>query len=184
MPDLDVMSGNTNKEAVMADDQKPDPKPEPDTKPDAKPDPDAGAKKALDEERKARREAEKLAKDLEARLKELEDKDKSEVEKLRDEVTELTKKLGESDAKTLRSEVAIAKGLTAAQAKRLVGTTREELETDADEILEAFPTGGGTPKPPPSRKPAPNLRGGTEPDSNDQDVETDPAKLAANVPRF
>ena len=35
----------------------------------------------------------------------------------------------------LRTKVALAKGLTASQAKRLVGTTKEELEADADELL-------------------------------------------------
>jgi hypothetical protein len=36
---------------------------------------------------------------------------------------------------SLRAEVALAKGLTASQAKRLVGSTKEELEADADELL-------------------------------------------------
>ena len=44
-----------------------------------------------------------------------------------------------ADAKALRLEVAFEKGLTPAQAKRLVGATREELEADADDILENFP---------------------------------------------
>ena len=38
----------------------------------------------------------------------------------------------------LRLEIAAEKGLTPAQARRLVGNTREELEADADELLEAF----------------------------------------------
>lgn len=37
-----------------------------------------------------------------------------------------------------RLEVAMEKGLTPAQAKRLQGETKEELEADADEILELF----------------------------------------------
>ena len=35
-----------------------------------------------------------------------------------------------------RAEVALVKGLTPTQAKRLVGSTREELEADADELLK------------------------------------------------
>ena len=43
-----------------------------------------------------------------------------------------------AEARALRHEVAAAKGLTPAQAKRLAGTTKEELEADADEILADF----------------------------------------------
>lgn len=163
----------------MADDQDGD---EPTTT--KKPDADLGdaGKKALDEERKARREAEKALRDVQDQLKELTDKDKSEVEKLRDEVANLTKERDGDRLKVLRSDVAMAKGLTAAQAKRLVGSTQEELEADADEILEAFPAQGAA-TPPPSRKPsAAGLSGGGEP--NSERVETSPAKLAESVPRF
>lgn len=38
----------------------------------------------------------------------------------------------------LRLEVATAKGLTAKQAERLRGSTKEELESDADELLTTF----------------------------------------------
>lgn len=44
-----------------------------------------------------------------------------------------------AEAEALKLSVAFAKGLTPAQAKRLVGTSREELEADADDILEHFP---------------------------------------------
>lgn len=111
---------------------------------------DAG-KKALDEERAARREAEKQRKDLEARLKELEplaakakqleDSKKSETEKLGEKLTAAEKRAVEAEQRALRLEVAAAKGLTQVQAKRLVGTTKEELEADADELLTSF--GGG-----------------------------------------
>lgn len=162
----------------MADDNKPDP-----AKDDNKPDPTLGdaGKKALDGERKARRDAEKKVTDLEARLKEIEDKDKSEVQKLTDEVAALRKTATDHETKALRAEVAMAKGLSAAQAKRLVGTTKEELEADADEVLEAFPTPGGAATAPPGKKPVPDLRGGTEPNTDPE--ETDPAKLAESVPR-
>lgn len=128
-----------------------------DTTPPAPPAPSAPAdlgdagKKALDEERTARREAEKARKDLEARLKELEplaakakqleDSKKTETEKLGEKLTAAEKRAVEAEQKALRLEVASAKGLTQAQAKRLVGTTKEELEADADELLTSF--GGG-----------------------------------------
>lgn len=140
-----------------------------------------GGKKALEAERKARRDAEAALKDVQAQLKELTDKDKSEVEKLREEVASLTKDRDDAAAKALRHEIAAAKGLTAAQAKRLVGATKEELEADADEILEAFPSQGGS-TPPPSRRPAADLRGGSDP--NDGPDEMDPRKLAESVPPY
>jgi hypothetical protein len=39
----------------------------------------------------------------------------------------------------MRREVADELGLTPAQARRLVGSTRDELEADAADILEHFP---------------------------------------------
>lgn len=169
----------------------------PPTPPAPKPDDGLGdaGKKALDEERKARRDAEAQLKAAEARLKAIEDQGKTESEKragemkaLNDSVDALTKRLAESDAKSLRLEVATAKGLNAAQAKRLAGSTREELEADADEILEAFPAaaaggGGGLPKPPPppARKPVADLKGGNDPTEGDEPSIKD---IVAAVPRL
>lgn len=71
-------------------------------------------------------------------------KGESESDKLKRENQELKDKLakppGES-VETLKLRVALDKNLTAFQAKRLVGNTKEELEADADEILKAW---GGT----------------------------------------
>lgn len=54
----------------------------------------------------------------------------------------------EARADALRITVAAEKGLTPAQAKRLQGSTKEELETDADDLLKDFaPSGFGTPQP-------------------------------------
>ena len=41
-----------------------------------------------------------------------------------------------------RNSVALTKGLTPTQAKRLVGTTRDELEADADELLKDLQVDG------------------------------------------
>jgi hypothetical protein len=162
----------------MADDPTP-----PEPKPDPKPDPELGdaGKKALEAERAARRDADKQLRAVQEELKKLQDKDKSETDRLRDEVEQLKAQSAEGAAKALRAEVALSKGLSAAHAKRLVGTTREELEADADEILEAFPSPGGGATPPPGKRPVPDLKGGTDP--SDTPVETNPAKLAASVPR-
>lgn len=55
---------------------------------------------------------------------------------LEDRVAEIEKQAKTSEERALRAEVANAKGLTASQAKRLIGSTREELEADADELLK------------------------------------------------
>ncbi|MET9953515.1 hypothetical protein ABZ135_18460 [Streptomyces sp. NPDC006339] len=135
---------------------------------------DAG-KKAITEERAARRAAEQARKELEARLKELEplaakaqqleDAKKSEAEKLTEKLTAAEKRALAAEEKALRLEVATAKGLTPAQAKRLVGSTKDELEADADELLASF---GGTPPADssgkkPGRRPVEQLRPGGAP---------------------
>jgi hypothetical protein len=139
---------------------------------------DAG-KKALDEERAARREAEKARKDLEARLKDLEplaakakkleEASKTEAEKLTERATAAEKRATDAESKALRMEVAAAKGLTQAQAKRLVGATKEELEADADELLASFgpaqPDSGG--KGGKGKTPVANLRPGAMPNPPD-----------------
>lgn len=54
---------------------------------------------------------------------------------LEERVAQIEKQATDNEARAMRAEVANAKGLTPSQAKRLVGTTREELEADADELL-------------------------------------------------
>lgn len=81
-------------------------------------------------------------------------------------------------AQLLRRDVADEKGLTAAQAKRLVGSTLEELLADAD----AFLAEAGGEAPPSTRRPTERLRPGTG-DPNSEPDEMDPAALAAKVPR-
>lgn len=154
----------------MADDPNPqdDPKPEPTPDPEPAKDSDAlgdAGKKALDAERREKRAAEKRASELEARLKEFEDRDKTETQKLAERAEAAEKRAAELEAQAIRLEVASEKGLTPAQAKRLVGTTREELEADADELLSTFkPAEPGTPpsldlgqKPPAKRESTPGL---------------------------
>ncbi|MGW0933653.1 hypothetical protein [Streptomyces sp. NPDC002666] len=133
---------------------------------------DAG-KKALAEERRARREAEARLKELEplaAKARQLEDSKKTEAEKLTEKFTTAEKRAADAEAKLLRLEVATAKGLTPAQAKRLVGATKEELESDADELLASF-GGAGTTEPgtkkPTGKKPVEHLRPGGMPNPPD-----------------
>lgn len=81
------------------------------------------------------RELEPLA----SKAKELEDAGRTELEKLTARAETAERERGELQGRALRLEVAFEKGLTPAQAKRLVGGSREELEADADEILRDFP---------------------------------------------
>ena len=98
---------------------------------------DAG-KKALDAERREKRAALKERDELAARLKEIEDADKTESTRAIERAEAAEKAAAAAEARALRLEVASEKGLTPAQAKRLVGETRDELEADASELLETF----------------------------------------------
>lgn len=146
------------------------------TTPPASDDPDAGAKKALEAERSARREAEKKLKEIQGQLDRLLDKDKSEIEKLTAKLAEYERKAQEAEQRALRAEVAASKGLTPAQAKRLVGSSLEELEADADELLASFKPQEG---PPVSPKPTEQLRGGTDPT---EPVHVDVKALVDSIP--
>lgn len=78
--------------------------------------------------------------------------DKSELEKLAARVTSTEETLTTERTGRWRAEVANEKGLTAEQATRLTGSTKEELLADADTLLAAFPAAKpGTPKPDPSQ---------------------------------
>jgi hypothetical protein len=168
----------------MADDPTSDPKPDPK---DDKPDPDAGAKKALEAERKLRREAEKKANDLEARLGELENGKKGESEKLTEQIAKMQKDLEDERRQRHVIEVAAAKGLTPAHVKRLSGATREELEASADELLEDFPipekTDDDKKDPPPGGKPREQLKPGNgDPDTpvEETDIKAIGARMFAH----
>lgn len=53
-------------------------------------------------------------------------------------LAEQVAKTGEAELKADKILIGIEKGLNAKQAARLQGTTKEEIESDADEILELF----------------------------------------------
>jgi membrane protein involved in colicin uptake len=136
---------------------------------------------------KANREAAESRK----KLKEIEDRDKSDSEKLSERLAAAERRAEEAEAKAMRVEVAAAKGLTPAQAKRLTGTTREELEADADDLLASFnPKGSDTTdggqdrneggRPDVTGRPSEALRGGGDPSTTpDPDIR----KIVAEIPR-
>lgn len=135
------------------------------------------------QEAKNLRERLKAAEEKAARLDEIEQAGQSDVEKLTAKVAEYERKAQEAERRALVAEVAQEKGLTPAQAKRLVGNSLEELQADADELLTSFkPQEGDTDgTPPPEGKPTPHLRGGGDPTQAPET--TDPAQLAEMVPR-
>lgn len=136
---------------------------------------------------KANKEAEtarlelKSAKDA---LKKHEDAGKTELEKAQSAAQTAQYEADEAKQRALRMEVAMDKGLTLAQGKRLVGTTKEELEKDAEELLKEFgasANGSGDGKKPPQRKPAERLKTGTGSDESGPENVSD---IVAKVRRY
>lgn len=113
-------------ETVTADDAPPKPTKPTDTV-------DFWKAKAREQETRAKANAEAAL-----RLKDFEDRDKTEAQKLLERAEAAERRVAETETRALRLEVAAEKGLTPAQAKRLVGASRAELEADADELLETF----------------------------------------------
>lgn len=125
-------------------------------------------------------------------VKEAADKYKEYLDSQKDEQTKLTEErdrlLAElqqarEDAETsklneLRAEIADAKGLTLKQAKRLTGKTREELEADADDLLESFPT-PKTPTRSTSTRPIPT--GTSDPEKESEHKSFDATKKADEI---
>lgn len=122
------------------------------------------------------------AREAQARAKAYEDRDKTEAEKLEERAQSAETKADAASREAARLRVALNKGLTAAQAKRLIGDSEEELEQDADELLASFTTtddddgSQGL-----QRRPRERLRPGAAPSAEPE--ETDPRALAAKVPR-
>ena len=73
-----------------------------------------------------------------AKFDELDQASKTEQERLTERLAAAEARAAEIEGRALRLEVASENGLTPAQAKRLVGATREELEADAKELLATF----------------------------------------------
>lgn len=69
---------------------------------------------------------------------EIEAASKSEQERSAEALSTAERRAQEAESRALRLEIAAEKGLTPAQAERLVGTNRDELEADADELLSTF----------------------------------------------
>lgn len=96
---------------------------------------DAG-KRALQAERERARKAEadaKAAREELTKAKADQDTSKSEIQKVMDKLAAMEKRAEEADTRALRSEVAAAKGVPVGL---LSGSTKEELESSADALIE------------------------------------------------
>lgn len=116
-----------------------------------------------------------------AKLDELEAASRTDVEKAAQRAADAEQKAADAEARALRFEVASTKGLSAAQAKRLTGSTREELEADADELLDTFKP-AEEPKPTPGSAPKEQLRPGAAP-AEAEPTKEDIRKAIEAIPR-
>ena len=91
---------------------------------------------ALKNERRANKSLREQLAAANARIKEFEDRDKTDAEKASERIASLEKSNTGNAAKALRYEVAVDKQLPKVLAERLQGSTREELEADADNLLK------------------------------------------------
>lgn len=128
-------------------------------------------------------ESDQAREEAQAKITEHETKDLSELERVQRELAELKAAPPKTDDTALaRYEIALDKGLTRAQAKRLVGASREELSADADAYIEEHGLNGERDgERPPSRRPQPRLSTGLDTGDNDTGT-TDPSKLAGQLP--
>ncbi len=108
------------------------------------------------------RELEPLAQ----KAKDADEASKTEVQHAADAKTAAEQRAEKAESELLRINVGLTKGLTAAQTKRLVGSTQEELETDADAFLTEV---GDTPRRTSSlpRRPGEAPPAGTAPGATD-----------------
>ncbi len=132
---------------------------------------DAG-KRAIQKERERVKELERQIAELQPlaeTAKKAEEANKTELQRLGDQVAQLTQERDAATAERARLSVALEKGLTATQAKRLVGATPEEIAADADQLLSDLGIApGAVEEQEPEATPAPGnrqeqLAGGLDP---------------------
>lgn len=92
-----------------------------------------------------------------------EDEARPELERITARAEQAESRAGVAEQTALRYEVAFEQGLTFAQAKRLQGSTREEIEADAEEVKRDFPASTKDTKSPPAGKAREDLRPGAAP---------------------
>lgn len=124
--------------------------------------------------------------ELRTKVKEFEDAGRSDQEKLNERASGAETRATNAEREAARLRVALKKGLTETQAKRLVGDDEEALEKDADELLADFKSDnndetGVEVGQEPGLRPQEKLRPGAAPGATPE--KDDPASLAEQVPR-
>lgn len=138
------------------------------------------------------RKHEKDSKGYASKLKQYEDASKSDLERWEERATTAETAAGKAEARAKAMEIAIERApehATLAQvravAKRVRGDDDDALEKDADELFELLAPAPSESEPKPgsktSARPKERLKGGADPDEEFE--ETDPRKLAAQLPR-
>lgn len=179
-PDDDTDPGNDTDPDLPDDDVDPEP-----SRGDPEPDDEFDRDRALRTIRKQREVESALRRELRTlrdQVRQFEDASKSEEERRNERLSTAERTAAAATAEAARLRVALRKGLTETQAKRLVGETEEELEKDADELLESFASSDkkdedGDAK----RRPKERLKPGSVPDADPEP--DDPAALAQRVSR-
>jgi hypothetical protein len=98
----------------------------------------AAEEKTAQELRKARAAVRELRAKL-AERGEADETSKSEIQKAADRIAQAEGRAQEAELRALRVEIAHEKGLPAGMARRLQGSTREEIEEDADDLTKTMP---------------------------------------------
>jgi len=148
--------------------------------PDKDPAEEAEKWKAL--ARKHEAQAKKNA-DAAKRLEEIEEAQKSEQERLAEQADKAAKRAAQAELDALRYQVAFEKGLSAELMEFLNGESREDLEAKADKLARYQPIQQQEDEgQEPPRRPRERMRPGATPSAEPE--ETDPRKLAAQLPRF
>lgn len=115
--------------------------------------------------------------DAAEKLAEIEDSKKSEIEKATEKAAEAQKIADKASREAARLRIALDRGLTGDRAKtfakRLTGETEEELEADADDLLQFIPAeeaAGDTSSRLPREKLKPGASTDSDPDETDMNA--------------
>lgn len=102
-------------------------------------------------------------------LEKIREGQKTAEQKAADKAAEIERRASKAESDAARLRVALRKGLTETQAKRLIGDDEEALERDADELLASFVTQDAEPDTAedPKRRPTERLRSGAVPVADD-----------------
>lgn len=186
--DTDELDGITDEDAQRLLDK---PENDKDDQPDESATDDKDWKAEAEKWKKLSRQNEKTAAERAAALKKYEDAKKSESERLQEERDSHKTRAEKAEGLLKRREIAeqaAPEHATAKQiaqvAKRLAGEDDDALEADAKELFDLIvpapdtKTTNGVKTP---SRPKERLKGGAEPDEEPE--ETDPRKLAAQLPR-